>query len=90
MYDRGIHIYVYIYTSKYTYIYSYIYVYNYFLFTRFSAYITGVYGMNLDQTTTIQNVYGIFEAVFTTTFALIFIITGTCISIDVLFHMVYM
>jgi hypothetical protein len=46
--------------------------------------------MNLDQTTTIQNVYGIFEAVFTTTFALIFIITGTCISIDVLFHMVYM
>lgn len=42
----------------------------------FSAYITGVYGMNLDQTTTIQNVYGIFETVFTVTFALIFIITG--------------
>jgi Mg2+ and Co2+ transporter CorA len=42
----------------------------------FSAYVTGVFGMNLDQTTTIQNVYGIFEAVFTVTFALIFVITG--------------
>ena len=42
----------------------------------FSAYVTGVYGMNLDQTTPIQNVYGIFEAVFTVTFALIFIISG--------------
>jgi Mg2+ and Co2+ transporter CorA len=42
----------------------------------FSAYVTGVYGMNLDQTTTIQPVYGVFETVFTVTFALIFIITG--------------
>ena len=42
----------------------------------FSAYVTGVYGMNLDQTTTIQNTYGIFEAVFTVTFALIFVVTG--------------
>jgi Mg2+ and Co2+ transporter CorA len=42
----------------------------------FSAYVTGVYGMNLDQTITIQNVYGLFETVFAVTFALIFIITA--------------
>jgi hypothetical protein len=42
----------------------------------FSAYVTGVFGMNLDQTITIQGVYGVFEAVFTITFALIFVVTG--------------
>jgi hypothetical protein len=49
----------------------------YMVAVGFSAYITGVYGMNLDNTVTIQFVvYGVFEAVFVTSFALILIISA--------------
>ena len=40
-------------------------------FVGFGAYIAGIFGMNLDNTITIQPVYGVFEVVFVLTFALI-------------------
>lgn len=49
----------------------------YMVAVGFSAYVTGIYGMNLDNTITIQFVvYGVFEAVFVTSFALILIISS--------------
>ena len=42
----------------------------------FCGYITGIFGMNLDQTTWLQDVYGIFTVVFVST--LLFIIIGGC------------
>lgn len=49
----------------------------YLVAIAFSAYLTGIYGMNLDQTVTIQTVvYGVFEVMFVSSFSLIFIISG--------------
>ena len=49
----------------------------YMVATGFSAYVTGIYGMNLDNTITIQFVvYGVFEAVFVASFALIAIVSA--------------
>ena len=46
----------------------------------FSAYITGVFGMNLDNTNTIQQQQGLFAAVVGATFALIVVGIGLIIS----------
>ena len=44
----------------------------------FSAYFTGIYGMNLDNTVTIQTVvFGVFEAVTVGSFALIIITSAS-------------
>lgn len=44
----------------------------------FSAYLTGIYGMNLDNTVTIQTVvFGVFEAVTVGSFALIIITSAS-------------
>ena len=37
----------------------------------FGAYVTGIFGMNLDNTVTIQPIYGVFTLVSVLTFALI-------------------
>ena len=39
----------------------------------FGAYVTGIFGMNLDNTVTIQPIYGVFTLVSVLTFALIIV-----------------
>lgn len=50
----------------------------------FGAYITGIFGMNLDNTITIQPINGVFEVVFMGTFVLMIVA-----SIFVYYYFVY-
>ena len=42
-------------------------------FVGFGGYIAGIFGMNLDNTITIQPIYGVFAVVFVLTFALMIV-----------------
>lgn len=49
----------------------------YLVSISFAAYLTGVFGMNLDQTVTVQPLYGVFEAMFVGSFSMIFIVSSS-------------
>lgn len=49
----------------------------YLVSISFGAYLTGIFGMNLDQTVTMLPIFGLFETVFVTSFSLIIIVSSS-------------
>ena len=48
----------------------------YLVSISFGAYLTGIFGMNLDQTVTIQPIFGVFETIFVSSLSLIIILSA--------------